>query len=285
MAPPATVSACTVILIALGFLGSYPHHLARWSVELRMKKWFFAAALLQRSYSWVAFIHQALHSGCSPHRIERTARIVWEEDLSFVVEYLVKKTGEPVIWETNEPVFLRMFKNIYSRDVQHHELQKDKLGKADIDWVKLGFQGKDPATDFRSTGQLGLELFSSFCESESAERVFVESGSYVGAKGLPIDVPWYPVALVSIRLTHFLTQKLLDSPARVALMWRQSKFRKEGFAKELTDFHVNLLFSFHSEWMKQVADKKIVSFVNNEVFIRKFEEATNARISSLARAA
>jgi len=44
---------------------------------------------------------------------------------------------------------MRLWKNL----LPNRKLKERKT----MDWVEIGFQGKDPATDFRGAGILGLE--------------------------------------------------------------------------------------------------------------------------------
>lgn len=77
--------------------------------------------------------------------------------------------------------------------------------KGNINWKFLGFQGTDPATDFRSMGTLAARNFARQCTNfpESSALITIES------RNLETDTPcWYSFALISIHLTRLLLDLL-----------------------------------------------------------------------------
>lgn len=63
-------------------------------------------------------------------------------------------------------------------------------------WGELGFQGKDPCTDFRGVGLLGLDCLLFFGENQDfsvLDKILAES--------VDGGVGWYPFALASISMT------------------------------------------------------------------------------------
>lgn len=269
MAQRTTVTAWTALFVALGYLGRNPHHLARWSIELKSRKWLLTAALLKHSYMWVAIVHRALHMRSPSHRYDKVASIVWNEDLSQALDYLTTKTQEQVEWD--EPTSTRLvtiYKGLFGSDKNPDAA---KVGNAGYDWVKLGFQGKNPSTDFRGTGALGLDHFEAFCKEKASKQIFIESGSSSGPSEIAFDTPWYPVALVSIRLTHFLVRKMLDNPVCMALIWESLGCTHATFPQQLSTVHTKLMLDFHEEWKRAVEQHEVSTFHQNEAFIKKFE--------------
>jgi len=85
-------------------------------------------------------------------------------------------------------------------------------------WKIIGFQGKDPSTDFRATGMLGLENLLYFAENHPrvAKETLTQSwgGKYINEKEMsmppfqpgPENAAWYPWATVSISMTQFAVE-------------------------------------------------------------------------------
>lgn len=72
-------------------------------------------------------------------------------------------------------------------------------------WQDLGFQNKDPATDWRSVGLLGLDTMLYFARTRSDARAIVkEAVKPDGTNALG----WYPFALSYITITDFALRLL-----------------------------------------------------------------------------
>ena len=80
----------------------------------------------------------------------------------------------------------------------YHGLTGEKApeGKAEA-WKELGFQGTDPSTDFRGTGQLGLSDLAAF-----ASRYPVDARRTLEVSKHP--VAWFPWAVAGINFTSFM---------------------------------------------------------------------------------
>jgi len=74
-------------------------------------------------------------------------------------------------------------------------------------WQALGFQGDDPATDFRGMGILGLHSLVHFAEAhrDVARRVLLQSQH---------PVRWFPFAITGISVANFVRKLLRDPVAR-----------------------------------------------------------------------
>ena len=67
--------------------------------------------------------------------------------------------------------------------------------------IQIGFQGNDPATDFRGMGLQGLDdlVYYASTHPESAQQTFLSSRH---------PVSWYPFAIVGINISQFAVQTL-----------------------------------------------------------------------------
>jgi len=76
-------------------------------------------------------------------------------------------------------------------------------GRISPDWVEIGFQGNDPATDFRGMGVLGLRNLVDFCKSypETAQLIHRDTAS---------NISWFGFAVAGINLTNDVYQMALS---------------------------------------------------------------------------
>jgi hypothetical protein len=64
-------------------------------------------------------------------------------------------------------------------------------------WQKIGFQGKDPSTDFRSMGLLALDNLLFYCDRYNSNARNVLRVSHH-------QVSWFSFAIVGINITAYL---------------------------------------------------------------------------------
>jgi len=78
-------------------------------------------------------------------------------------------------------------------------------------WGAIGFQGRDPATDFRGTGELGLRVLHHFAKQHNfeAKRILRQSHEL-----LPVDAV-YPFACAIINLTDTLLKLAVAHPGTI----------------------------------------------------------------------
>lgn len=96
-------------------------------------------------------------------------------------------------------------------------------------WTEIGFQGKDPSTDFRGMGMLAvanLHYFTTECE-ETATQVYSRS---LHPKF------WYPFAIVGINITSWIYHMLSDGHLKThfyndSALLDKSKFDLQNFNK------------------------------------------------------
>lgn len=81
---------------------------------------------------------------------------------------------------------------------------KRKGGRITAEWEEVGFQGKDPATDFRGMGMLGLVqlVYLSKHSNKLAVQLLQES---------QIDDSYFPFAATGINVTAFALELLLET--------------------------------------------------------------------------
>lgn len=78
----------------------------------------------------------------------------------------------------------------------------DKLeGRYTKQWTEIGFQGKDPATDFRGMGMLGLDDLVYYAK-------YYPMSSKNALECSHDDISWYSFAIVGINITSFAVQTL-----------------------------------------------------------------------------
>jgi engulfment and cell motility protein 2 len=73
------------------------------------------------------------------------------------------------------------------------------IGRKDPRWQILGFQGQDPATDFRGMGAFGLGQLCYLALKYTGE-----------AKAMVAEQPEYPVACSGLNISHFVLNRLRD---------------------------------------------------------------------------
>lgn len=110
------------------------------------------------------------------------------------------------------------------------------------DWQRIGFQGTDPATDFRGMGMLGLRCLHYFAEHHNAVARSIHLHSHHPKHG-------YPLAIVSIDLTSLLfgwtTSGIMDCYLHCAVtQWPISM-------DEFMEIHCYLLDKFDKFWISK----------------------------------
>ena len=104
-------------------------------------------------------------------------------------------------------------------------------------WALLGFQGRDPATDFRSSGELGLRALEYTTRTHRSLALAIIESTSLPYKG-------FPLALVVIALCEYSLQLLRNR--RLLRVVAEA-----GDSPPLTSFHeivCQLLRSFHTFW-------------------------------------
>lgn len=116
------------------------------------------------------------------------------------------------------------------------------------DWTAIGFQGKDPSTDFRGMGILGLQQLLFFASEYNDMTKSILSSSNHPVKG-------YPFAITGINLTSLTLNLMTSSNLRTHFFnLSASSTRHEDGHFWIQDFHqayVLIFTAFHSFWIKE----------------------------------
>ncbi|ORX52822.1 hypothetical protein DM01DRAFT_1383976 [Hesseltinella vesiculosa] len=141
----------------------------------------------------------------------------------------------------HEEKLLQLWQHLMPATKLEHRLTKQ--------WTDIGFQGQDPATDFRGMGIQGLDDMLYYCKTypDSAQRTFLTSQH---------PVSWYPFAIVGINISHFTLQILRNRQIQYYLF----KFGIEHDAYQ--DLYCFLFHRFNDYW---------TSFDNPRVTVMDFE--------------
>ncbi|CAG8465132.1 17379_t:CDS:10 [Acaulospora morrowiae] len=114
-------------------------------------------------------------------------------------------------------------------------------------WVKIGFQGKDPSTDFRGMGILGLDDLIYYAKH------YPESSRNALNCSRRADL-WYPFATVGINITSFAIQTLRTRQMQYFLFMY-------GTTKEVYhEFFCYLFHSFNLYWISQEVPTNAMEF-------------------------
>jgi hypothetical protein len=204
-------------------------------------------------------------------------------------------SSKEVKWENDGTTCINIYEAIFPKD---GELQPEAntKGKEEINWVALGFQGNDPSTDFRNTGKFGLDCYYWFCTSEPelARHLVVESGSYNG----DLKKPWYPLALVSIHISSFVMEEIIEKTSykrlKTLLSSTMSAVQDETtkyllgdvsdnrmidmvtftLEKQLYGLHNYLLQDFHHFWQNDVITGKVKTVLDCESCLERYKHST-----------
>ncbi|KAJ3414145.1 hypothetical protein HDV05_007007 [Chytridiales sp. JEL 0842] len=127
-------------------------------------------------------------------------------------------------------------------------MPNEKLEKRLSDqWTKIGFQGQDPATDFRGMGVLGLDDLHYYAKnhSDSYQRVL---------KSSKIESSWFSMAIVGINITSFII-------SLVRTRQLQNFFYTYGTTKEVyEEFYCYVFDAFEKEWTSHSTPLTVMDF-------------------------
>ncbi|KAJ3099057.1 ELMO domain-containing protein 1 [Phlyctochytrium planicorne] len=114
-------------------------------------------------------------------------------------------------------------------------------------WGLIGFQGNDPATDFRGMGLLGLDDLHYYAKVHSAsfQRVLQSSRH---------ETAWFSMAVVGINITGFVI-------SLVRTRQLQGYFYKFGTTKDVyEEFYCYVFDSFEKIWTQYATPLTIMDF-------------------------
>ncbi len=118
-------------------------------------------------------------------------------------------------------------------------------------WEKLGFQGKDPATDLRGAGLMGLKNLHYMAElyPETLRKICAEQA------GKTVEEAYYPVATAGINVSHLLHDKLFKNCNEVMpFLFEQSYAFEEVYCAtmKLVDVVFHRIHSTYMEFTSKV---------------------------------
>ena len=126
-------------------------------------------------------------------------------------------------------------------------------GRITRQWEEIGFQGADPATDFRGAGVLGLDQLAQLCSRKESLSMFRES-EYTKDESGKVKEGWYFFCVTGLNITAklitSLTKGLFDSTV-LSLMEQE----RGGWtlAEALDHWYYMIWLAFHAKW---VGEKK-----------------------------
>jgi len=145
---------------------------------------------------------------------------------------------------------------LYDKENDEHEAKLEELwealrpnirrsGRLTSEWGDIGFQGKDPATDFRGMGILGLDNLHQFSIRHSQDATDVLRNSTSKCV--------YPFAITGINITALLV-RLLDTDHF------KEYFYKHGSTREQFHFVYAQLYRAFDEFYQSKNPVNIMSF-------------------------
>ncbi|KAI8844581.1 ELMO/CED-12 family-domain-containing protein [Chytriomyces cf. hyalinus JEL632] len=163
-------------------------------------------------------------------------------------------------YDTNSKTHEKMLTDFWECAMPHEQL----FQRNSKQWQFLGFQGDDPATDFRGMGILGLEnlIYYARTHPDSFQRVLANSHH---------PKAWFSMAIVGINISSFVL-----SMHRQRLL--QKFFYKYGVSKDIYhELYCFIFDSFESRWTSQNESLTVMDF---ERFFKQFRVEFEARIVS-----
>ncbi|KAI8644111.1 ELMO/CED-12 family-domain-containing protein [Parasitella parasitica] len=114
-------------------------------------------------------------------------------------------------------------------------------------WVEIGFQGNDPATDFRGMGLQGLHDLLYFIQNHANHAL-----SCLQHASHPIY--WYPYAIVGINITKFAYQMLESKKLQLYL------FQHGTDVITFQEFYCYLFYKFDQFWVTHQPQLTVMDF-------------------------
>ena len=133
--------------------------------------------------------------------------------------------------------------NSFEFDVK--SLNKDFKGEI---WIDLGFQGEDPTTDFRGTGELGLINLNFFCLKKKKESFLIFQDSIKKES-------FYFFACAGINIT-FEILKVFDN----CLLGFENSNDKENCILRSNQIYCKVFEKFHRFWMESDMKGDVMNF-------------------------
>lgn len=135
-------------------------------------------------------------------------------------------------------------------------------------WQDIGFQGDDPATDFRGMGILGLENLLHFAREYPGTARHLLSHSQHPKYG-------YTFAVVGINITHMAWRLLKDGYAK-SHFYNLLRSGQKGYPtiEHFHQFYCYLFYEFDSYWMNAKPDNLMEFNIVQEKFEKSIKKVT-----------
>ena len=156
--------------------------------------------------------------------------------------YFYKIMGEEAVWLTKQPFDkdksedVKLLLNLWNKLMDDNETDIRKP-----DWPAIGFQGKDPATDFRGMGMLSLHQLVYLANEHTKRCKRMLSTSNHPVKG-------YSFAITGIHLTHLTLSLLLDGSLRTHF-YNQNK--EQFCIEDLHQVYAQIFAAFDTFWVRE----------------------------------
>ncbi|KAJ3057710.1 ELMO domain-containing protein 2, partial [Podochytrium sp. JEL0797] len=152
----------------------------------------------------------------------------------------------------------------YDRTNKKHEIQLDKFWKLAMDngsetageklesrmgkqWARVGFQGVDPATDFRGMGCLGLDDLVYYAKNHVASFQRVLTASHH-------STAWFSMAIVGINITSFTLSLVRQRKL-------QNFLYKYGVSEDVYhEFYCYVFDEFEKKWSTGDSNRSVMDF-------------------------
>jgi len=118
-------------------------------------------------------------------------------------------------------------------------------------WQSLGFQGVDPATDFRGMGMLGLEQLIYFAQNFNETAKYILNCSHH-------NYSWYSFAITGINITSFELELINGRHLQHYLI------SHEASIESFNEYYCYLFSEFNKYWFKRKEPVTVMNF--NDVF-------------------
>mmetsp|Transcript_4710 Transcript_4710/g.6526 ORF Transcript_4710/g.6526 Transcript_4710/m.6526 type:complete len:293 (-) Transcript_4710:336-1214(-) len=159
----------------------------------------------------------------------------------------------------------------YSSENPAHEAKLEELwnlatdsrpregGRISPEWNRIGFQGKNPASDFRGGGVHALNQLLYFCSTRPG-------AVHKQLEDLGNAEKWHPWACTGINITSYVTSMLKDRLFDIQLYGLD----RETQLQRLNEIYSEVFESFHVDWIKS-NPKTVMDFP--PVFKKSMEQA------------
>eukprot|EP00189_Rhodosorus_marinus_P008661 CAMPEP_0184752550 /NCGR_PEP_ID=MMETSP0315-20130426/43638_1 /TAXON_ID=101924 /ORGANISM="Rhodosorus marinus, Strain UTEX LB 2760" /LENGTH=274 /DNA_ID=CAMNT_0027231885 /DNA_START=494 /DNA_END=1318 /DNA_ORIENTATION=- len=159
----------------------------------------------------------------------------------------------------------------YSSENPAHEAKLEELwnlatdsrpregGRISPEWNRIGFQGKNPASDFRGGGVHALNQLLYFCSTRPG-------AVHKQLEDLGNAEKWHPWACTGINITSYVTSMLKDRLFDIQLYGLD----RETQLQRLNEIYSDVFESFHGDWIKS-NPKTVMDFP--PVFKKSMEQA------------